>query len=585
MRTKATLAAGGVPPATRASNPYPSEVRGPTRSGSGARWKKQESRGRLIVALSISIAVPTAVIVGLWRNLAVPFWFNEQWRAYFISYSGNWWGALKTDGAPFPAGWFLIERSASVLFGSTELTLRLPTVLFLPLTSALLTLLARRWIPLSASLAVGLIGSLTGTLLVFAVQLSEYQVDAAAAIAVLLLHEVAWETPGRRRIAVILTYGGIALACIVGTPALFIAAPTLLLDVKRGWHDRTRRMHLGSSIAAGTIILIHLGLFVVRQNALTKSTYWDGQFLPHHGLTKQFAFVWHGLKGFVFSTFTSSYSPFLPSFLSPKHSWILTALFLIFLANGLLVLSGSPRGRTVVAAVGGSLLLTLVASYLRYWPFGFVRTNFYLVPVLIFVAGVGAVHLIALPDLRHILKQKGSWVPSKTWPLRAVRIAAALLVLVATSLAVAFELNSYQQIRASAHSLGYGAQIGQVVATVRSQATGDEVVVVEGAMAVNGWGYYQFEYSGRSVRTGPELSRSRVLMTVDPGAPSITDAVAHLRPSQVFLYIPLGTTQADISSDLAAISREGACVGTRQYEYSVSGVLLELRCARRTAGG
>jgi len=39
------------------------------------------------------------------------------------------------------------------------------------------------------------------------------------------------------------------------------------------------------------MVLLHLGLFVVPQNALTKSDFWDPQFMPHHGIGTQIAFV------------------------------------------------------------------------------------------------------------------------------------------------------------------------------------------------------------------------------------------------------------------------------------------------------
>ena len=95
--------------------------------------------------LLICAGVPTGILISLWSNLTLPFWFNEQWRAYYISNQGNWWQALKSDGAPFPAGWYFLERLSGSLFGSTELALRIPTAIFLPITCVLLLLLARRW--------------------------------------------------------------------------------------------------------------------------------------------------------------------------------------------------------------------------------------------------------------------------------------------------------------------------------------------------------------------------------------------------------------------------------------------------------
>ena len=98
------------------------------------RRKRDRTRRELLVAVLICAGLPTVFLASLWGNLTEPFWFNEQWRAYYISNSGNWWAALKDAGggtggigAPFPAGWYFLERVSGSLFGSTELALRLPT--------------------------------------------------------------------------------------------------------------------------------------------------------------------------------------------------------------------------------------------------------------------------------------------------------------------------------------------------------------------------------------------------------------------------------------------------------------------------
>ena len=61
--------------------------------------------------------------------------------------------------------------------------------------------------------------------------------------------------------------------------------------------------------------LLHLELFVAPQSALTKSDYWDPQFMPHSGIGNQIAFIWDGLRGFLTGTVTASDSN-LPAFLS-----------------------------------------------------------------------------------------------------------------------------------------------------------------------------------------------------------------------------------------------------------------------------
>ncbi len=368
------------------------------------------SRRALGVAGLVTAGVPIALIISLWRNLTLPFWYNEQWRAYYIAKPGDWWSALKTDGGPFPAGWYFLERASASLFGSTELVMRIPVTVFLPITCVLLMLLARRWMSLVPAVVVALVGGLTGTLVSFAVQLSEYQIDAAAVVAVLLLYDVAASRDRSRwgDAPMWLAYGGIALACVFSTPAIFVAGPVLLLDVFRQARDRSLGARTVAAVAAGAIALAHIKFFVAPQNTLTKSNYWDSNFAPHHGVSSQIAFVWDGLRGFITGTLLGANNPNLPELLNTRLSWLVSLIFGLLLCAGIVATAGSRRGRTLLAAIGGSLGVTLIASYARYWPFGFVRTNFYLVPLLILLAGIGAVWVTRVLVARIRTQDEGS---------------------------------------------------------------------------------------------------------------------------------------------------------------------------------
>ena len=314
------------------------------------------------------------MVVTLWQNLTEPFWYNEQWRAYYISNPGNWWAALKTDGAPFPGGWYFLERISGALFGSTELVLRIPTALFLPGGCVLLLLLARRWMSTWAAVVVALVGTMTGTLVGYALQLSEYQVDAAAALAVVLLHEVARnvEQPTWRSTRLILAYAGIAVACIFSTPTVFIAGPLLLLDAFRSIR-RPLGPRMVCAAVSGLVILAQLEVFVLPQSLQRQSTFWDPEFLPHHGFGNQASFVWDGLRGFVSGPFTSSPQWPLPGLvLSPGWDWALTLAFGVLLLVGVVTAARSPHGsgsavrhRGVTSGDADRLVRALLAVRLR----------------------------------------------------------------------------------------------------------------------------------------------------------------------------------------------------------------------------
>ena len=546
------------------------------------RRARTRARRELVTACLVTAAVPTALLISLWRNLTISFWYNEQWRAYYISKSRDWWPALKTDGGPFPAAWYFLERLSGWLFGSTELALRIPTAVFLPITCVLLLLLARRWMSLPAAVVVALVGGLTGTLVKFAVQLSEYQIDAAAVIAVLLFHEVA---AARKRshwgdVRMWLAYAGIALACLFSTPAIFVAGPVLLLDVVRQARERSLGARTVGAVSAGAIALAHVELFVRPQNALTRSDYWDPNFLPHHGVGSQIAFVWDGLWGFVTGTLMGANDPTLPELLNLRWTWPLSVLFLLLLCAGIVTAASSRSGRTLLVAIGGSLALTLIASSVRYWPFGFVRTNFYLVPLLILVAGIGAARVLRF--LLAGLRASGDRVPrsDRSAARWAVAVVAITAVVAGVGLAATYEVGAYAQIRDSASVSAYGATIDKAVAAFKERAKPGDALVVSGFMALTGWQYYEDEYDGLSVPPG-RVDADHSYFTVDHGSPAITRLIVRTHPGHAFLYVPDGTTVRQLDRDIDAIQAGASCHGTGQTTFNASGLLLRFACAQK----
>ncbi len=568
-------------PGTDAADPGRSE---PQLESRVQRREKERARRSLFAAILICAGVPIAIVLSLWNNLTEPFWYNEQWRAYYISNAGNWWAALKNDGAPFPAGWFFLERFSGAVFGSTELTLRLPTAMFLPVGCVLLLLLARRWMSTPAAIVVALVGTLTGTLVSYAVQISEYQIDSVAVVAVVLLHEVAWDAkaPAGRSARIYLAYGGIAVACIFSTPAVFIAGPLLLLDALRAALRRTVGPQLVGAVAAGLIVLLQLVVFVLPQSSLRSTPYWDPQFVPHQGIGSQVAFVWDGLRGFVTGIFTSSAQGAFPgSPIGPAWAWVLTLVFGVLLLVGVVGAVRSERGRTLLFAIVASQVLTLIASYFRYWPFGFVRVNFYLIPLLTLIAGFGAVRLGqgALVLLRASWSHSASTGSRNLWR-PVVAIALCLVVIVGIALSATNEIGAYRQIRVSTSAAPYGAKIGLAVASVLNQARPGAAVVVTGHyMTETGWKYYQYEYAGKAMHTGHQIPLSEVAFPVTHGSPTITGFINRLNPREVFLYIPFGTTGQEFGLDVAAITKGRLCHQVASKSFVNSGLLSTLSCS------
>jgi hypothetical protein len=333
-----------------------------------------------------------------------------------------------------------------------------------------------------------------------------------------------------------------------------------------------------AAVAAGLLALIHLVVFVLPQSALTKEPYWDSQFLPHHGIGSQIAFVWDGLDGLVTGAFTSSMQATLPgSIVGSGWSWVASVAFALLLVAGIWVLATSRQGRPTLFALGSSLVLTLIASYFRHWPFGFVRTNFYLIPVLILIAGIGAHRSVRW--CRALFRRPASGGSALVWPARA--IAAGLLVFAVVAFVVVslYAVGGYRQVRSATTAPAYGVKIGDVIATVRSEARPDSALVVAGVMAIAGWQYYQYEYAGKSTDTGRQIEPNHADFVVNHGSSGIFHLMERVDPGQIFVYIPLGTSGKELARDVAQVTKGRTCRQTGSDGFSGTGLLITLSCS------
>ena len=196
----------------------------------------------------------------------------------------------------------------------------------------LLLLIARRWMPLPAALGVALIGGLNGGLLGFSVQIEPFLADTGSILVLLLLHDIAVTQPRTKRGGRLasLCYAGIAVATIFGLATILVAGPLLAADVVATARGKAGYRQLVGAVAAGMIGLVGLAFFTIRQNALTKISYWDASFLPRTGLAQQIHFVWNGLGSFVVGGLTTGYNAAGPALIRPRG------------ANALAVSSGQP---------------------------------------------------------------------------------------------------------------------------------------------------------------------------------------------------------------------------------------------------
>ncbi len=327
-------------------------------------------------------------------------------------------------------------------------------------------------------------------------------------------------------------------------------------------------------LGAGILIFLYLKLFIVPQNALTKSNYWDPNFIPHSGVREPNLFRVRMARGFITGTFTGSDMPWLPELLSPRYSWILSVAFGLLLCIGIVVASRSQRGRTLLIGIGGSLGLTVIASYIRYWPFGFVRTNYYLVPLLILLAGIGADGATksfyehpgkACPDHSsaehhgghrrgpHGSRARCRWSGSD---LRNRHLQAG---------------SRFSDPRClwSEHWLRRRR--------CEKPCNTGSALVVGGPLAVQGWQYYQYEYTGGPSKTGSQIPPEHAVFLSGQDPPAVSRLIKRTEPNQVFLYVAYGAP--GIQADIQAINSARSCRQVSQHNFVVSGYLITFDCS------
>jgi hypothetical protein len=217
----------------------------------------------------------------------------------------------------------------------------------------------------------------------------------------------------------------------------------------------------------------------------------------------------------------------------------------------------------------------VIASYIRYWPFGFVRTNYYLVPLLILLAGIGADG--ATKSLSKNLRERGASTAVGRNITVVTTAAFVAVVLIAVGLAATYEIGTYTQVRESATHDAYGVNIGSAVAAVKNRANAGSALVVGGPLAVQGWQYYQYEYTGRLSKTASQIPPEHAVFLSGQDPPAVSRLIKRTEPNQVFLYVAYGAP--GIQADIQAINSARSCQQVSQHDFVVSGYLITFDCS------
>jgi hypothetical protein len=492
------------------------------------------------IALGLLLVAGVLVVCYLRGYLSRPLWFDEQWRAYHSTARGLGL-ELRTMYAPTALGWLLHEKAAVSLLGSHEAALRVPMALVVVALPLATYGLARRWLGSVASALTAGTLLLNGAVLGYGLQLKPFITDALVVVVVLgiwtAIHAAArWRPVG---------YATIGLLSLCSIAALFVLVPLLAFDLVAAVRARRLLPALTLAALAGAPALAHLLLFVRPQTLLLSYPYWQRYFVPHRPgaaagfLAEQLAsYLPRLLTGAAQQADNSINAPFLhalPTWLAvPAAVAGVAALTL-----GARSLLRTASGRGLLVATTGALALQAMASWAELWPFGFVRVNVFLVPLLWVVMGVGVADALAgraaVAPLGTILRATG---------------AVILAVLTAVAVVDAQAVRSFEHRAATVHPLD--GDLRAAMAAARSAASPGALAIVnlDGHLGFGphgkGWVYYMDRYDGNGdgFERLPRIPPGDTLFLTDEHPEAARPFLAaHPASTRVVVYMSFGVSR------------------------------------------
>lgn len=549
---------------------------------------------------AISGLVVIAGIIEFWLRdlLNRPFFYDEAWRAYDISLGTGFFSHLNESGAPLALGWVAIEDASRLALGNTEAGLRGPMFLALPVLGIATYLLARKWLGVAVSFCVAALLIVNPWTVNNALQLKSYSYEGILTVAtialILLVERKTW-----RPVPLLLLYAALGLTAVFSLPNLFILGPLLLLDLVRAIRSRDRLwLRIAGEAVAGLIALAHYALFVRPQAEVASTSFWLSNYAP-----KQpgpfFHFVIQQLVGFdpLMVTGVATAENQFPTYTLPTVAHeLLAAGILILLAAGVWAAVRDAAARVIVVALGGALLLELIASTVRRWPFGMTRVSLFLLPLFYVLLGIGAVWLAraALGRLAGLsrLARRGrlAW-----WqvPACAAFLAVLVAILVPGGTATARALMETHHMQSRPTEFSY---VKAAVAKARKRIVPGDLTIVrtdrhQSMWYAEGWLYYMNNYQGypASVARLPRIPDSdsisvyrltpasvAAFLTAHPHSPAIylleldakvaksLPAFMHkqdLRTLKQFGYCPVRSSSYPLFGNVVVFT-QGACHGT-----------------------
>jgi len=402
-------------------------------------------------------------------------------------------------------------------------------------------ILSRRWLGPVVSFFAAALLLVNGWILNYALQLKSYSYEALFAVVALAVYLLAQRTSWRRA-ELLGVYAVLGLTCVFSLPNLLVVGPLLGLDLIRTVRGRDHgAWRIAGAALAGVIALVHYVAFVAPQAGVAGTGFFTANYAPHGpGAFARFAAT--GFGSYVPSAVigvAGGAANSAPSYPPPGAAgYLLIAVLVVLLAAGVVAAVRDAAGRALVTAAGGALLLELAASAARQWPFGLIRVNIFVLPLLYILGAIGAVWLA-----RALIGERGG---DRTRPVSAQRWRVATLVVAAAAF--------------------IGAAAGTAVSTVP-------------AWYAAPWLYYMDKYQGypAAVAARPPIPANNTLAVYRVTPRAVAGFLAaHPGSRVVFLleYLVPGATfpQSLHEESLRTLARYGYCTA-REIPLRYTGAL------------
>jgi hypothetical protein len=97
-------------------------------------WRRRLSGRQLQDRPSVGflLLLSVTVVIVLRDMLTRPLWHNEQWRAWHLSLYRQFLEQLPNTNSPMAAGWVVLTKASALVVSNSEVALRLPVALTMP---------------------------------------------------------------------------------------------------------------------------------------------------------------------------------------------------------------------------------------------------------------------------------------------------------------------------------------------------------------------------------------------------------------------------------------------------------------------